>query len=155
MSRPSSWSNDTPRQIPTPALIADVDLLAPIEPITLGSDYRAARLLVRVHGRPVGYVDLTADLATPIDLDRILAALGPDTTARALRHLAALGLPAPTSLAAALGMAARHPCASAPLRDGPLATVAICTRDRAHLVAHVLDLAAAPDLRQHGDPGRR
>lgn len=146
MSNPSYWSNDTPRQIPTPALIADVDLTAPIGALALGDDYRAARLLVRVHGRPVGYADLVADLATPIDLDRILAALDPDTTARALRHLAgdlaAQGLPAPTArtgLAAALGMAGRQPCTSAPLRDGPLATVAVCTRDRAHLVAQVLD----------------
>src|SRR5215207_5045027 len=126
MSSPTYRSNDTPRWIPTPALIADVDLTTPVAPLTLGGDYRAARLLVRVHGRPVGYVDVAADLATPIDLDRILAALDSDTAARALRHLAAdlaaQGLPAPASadLAVALEMAAHLPCTCAPPADGPL-----------------------------------
>jgi glycosyltransferase involved in cell wall biosynthesis len=143
MSSPAYRSNDTPHWIPTPALIADVDLTTSIAPLILGDDYRAARLLARVHGRPVGYADVVADLATPIDLDRILAALDSDTIARALRHLAAdlaaQGLPAPADLAAALEMAGHLPCTCAPPADGPLVTVAICTRDRAHLLARVLD----------------
>ena len=146
MTSQTYWKNDTPRWIHTPALVADLELTAPIAPLPLSADYRAARLLVRVHGRPVGYADVVADLAAPIDRDRILAALDPDVTERALSHLAAdlaaCGLPAPpkrAGLTAAVERAAGLPCAFAQPIDGPLATVAICTRDRAHLLKATID----------------
>ncbi|MFL5801502.1 MAG: glycosyltransferase family 2 protein [Roseiflexaceae bacterium] len=146
MTSQTYWKNDTPDWIPTPALIADIELTAPIAPLTPGAGYHAARLLVRVHGRPAGYADVVADLAAPIDHDRILAALEPDVAGRALGHLAAdlaaCGLPAPATragLAAALAMAAGVPCMFAQPVDGPLATVAICTRNRAHLLNATID----------------
>jgi O-antigen biosynthesis protein len=146
MSGPTYWRNDTPRWIRTPALLADVDLTTPIAPLTLGADYRAARLLVRVHGRPVGYADVVADSTESIERDRILAALDSDTAERVLRHLAtdlaAHGMPALEScvdLAAAADIAASLPCMCPQPLDGPLVTVAICTRDRAHLLGTTLD----------------
>ena len=146
MASQISWKNDTPRRISTPALVADVELTTPLALLSPGADYRAARLLVRVHGRPVGYADITGELARPIDQGRILAALDAEATERALSHLTAdliaCGLPAPPShatLAAVLKQAAEIPCAFARPADGPLATVAICTRDRAHLLSATLD----------------
>jgi glycosyltransferase involved in cell wall biosynthesis len=146
MARPTGWTNETPRWIATPALVADVELTAPLAPLSLCSDYRAARLLVRVHGHPVGYADVVGELVEPIDRARILAALEPAATMRALRHLGddmvANGipaLPARASLAGALDMAAPIACAHAPRTDGALITVAVCTHDRAHSLGATLD----------------
>ncbi|HET9222857.1 MAG TPA: glycosyltransferase [Roseiflexaceae bacterium] len=146
MASQTYWKNDSPRWIRTPALVADVELTDTLTLPSAGADYRAARLLVRVHGRPVGYADVAADLTTPIDLSRILAALDSDATERALGHLTAdliaCGLPAPanhTDLAAVLQQAAGIPCAFARSADGPHATVAVCTRDRAQLLGATLD----------------
>jgi O-antigen biosynthesis protein len=146
MARPTHRTNGTPRWIATPALVADVELTAPLTPLLPGSDYRAARLLARVHGHPVGYADVVGELTEPIDRARILAALEPAATVRALRHLAddmvAIGvpaLPARASLAAVLDMAAPIACAHVPRTDGALITVAVCTRDRAHSLGATLD----------------
>jgi len=136
-----------PAQIPTPALLADIELTDLSEPLHLGEAHRAARLLVRLHGRPIGYADLIGGLAEPIDRARILAALDPAATARALRHLSAdhcaagaQALPADLSLGAALDLRVDVPCAHADApTDGPLITVAVCTRDRAASLAHTLD----------------
>jgi O-antigen biosynthesis protein len=146
MASQTYWKNDTPRRIRTPALVADVELTAPIVPLTFSADYRAARLLVRVHGRPVGYADVVAGPGAPIDRERIVAALDADALKRALSHLIAdliaYGQPTPpkhADLAAIVELAAGIPCAFAHPADGPLATIAICTRDRAHLLSATLD----------------
>lgn len=147
MIRPARSPNYVPAQIPTPALVADIELADLREPLRLGTAHDAARLLIRLHGCPIGYADLIGGLAEPIDRARILAALDPATTARALRHLAAdqcangaQALSAGLSLAAALELRAGVPCANADApNDGPLITVAICTRDRAASLAHTLD----------------
>jgi len=118
-------------------------------PLTLAPNYRAARLLVRIHGQPIGYVDIIAGPAERIDRNRILAALDPEASARALSHveddLSSLGLPKQAEmvdLSAALDQLAalqagcpKHGNAVA----GPLATVAVCTRDRAQSIGATLD----------------
>src|SRR5438552_1613138 len=75
MTDPVRAKGYVPRPIRTPALVADVELTGPLAPLTLGGTYRAARLLVRLHGCPIGYADVPADQAEPIDRDRILATL--------------------------------------------------------------------------------
>src|SRR5262245_54780147 len=132
-----------PARIPTPALVADVELSGLIAPLRLGEGYRAARLLVRLHGCPIGYADVIGGAAERIDRPRILAALDPAAIARALRHLAAdrraqglPDMPAGLSLAAALDMAVGVHCAHGGATSNPLVTMAICTRDRAATLKH-------------------
>lgn len=146
MTLPSRSANYVPAPILTPALLADIELTDPLVSLRPGAEHRAARLLVRVHGIPIGYADLRGGWDAPIDRARILAALDPSATARALRHLtedqcAAAGqaLPEHTSLAAALDRLASAPCAHAAPADGPLITVAVCTRDRTGSLAYTLD----------------
>ena len=141
------WKNHTPAWLPTPALVAGVELAGPIAPLQLDSRQRAARLLVRVHGCPIGYADIVAGPAEIIDRDRILAALDPATATRLRDHLGAdlqaqgvSALPRDADLAAilerAVGLACTH---NASPTDGPLVTVAICTRDRTHCLGATLD----------------
>ncbi|HEY3230197.1 MAG TPA: glycosyltransferase, partial [Roseiflexaceae bacterium] len=139
--------NDTPPWIPTPTHVADVELTCAAAPLTIGSGYHAARLLVRVHGCPVGYADLIGNLAKPIDRARILAALDPAVSARVLHHLAddlvigdVAGLPDGATLGTALDMAGNIPCVRNHCASSEsFATVAVCTHDRAHSLGATLD----------------
>jgi glycosyltransferase involved in cell wall biosynthesis len=157
MTRLARSANYVPAQIPTPALIADIELTDLSAPLRLVTTHAAARLLVRLHGRPIGYADLIGDLAAPIDRGRILAALDSAATARALRHLAAdqcadgaQALPVELGLATALDLRAGAPCATADApTTGPLITVAICTRDRAASIGHTLDSLLRQTYRAH------
>src|SRR5690349_20579863 len=94
MKNTGYWKAYAPTWLPTPALVADVELSRPIAPITLGPNYRAARLLVRVHDQPIGYVDIVARPDEVIDRTRILAALDRTTANRALADLLPLSKPA-------------------------------------------------------------
>lgn len=148
MMHTGNWKAYAPTWLPTPALVADIELTRQIAPITLGSAYRAARLLVRVHDHPIGYVDIVAGPGEMIDRDRILGTLDQAAVERALDHLtndltpllpnAQLG---ELSLAAALERlsALQAPCADAHLGAGPFVTVAICTRNRSQSIGATLD----------------
>jgi glycosyltransferase involved in cell wall biosynthesis len=136
--------NDTPRWLRTPVFVADVDLAVPFAALTAHPKDRAARLLVRIHGCPIGYADMTEGLSQPIDRRRILDALDTAAIERVLQHLAqdaVLQQPPRTraDLIAALDRADAHPCAIQLPLDGPLATVAICTRDRTYSLSATID----------------
>jgi glycosyltransferase involved in cell wall biosynthesis len=148
MNSIGNWKAYAPVWLPTPAIVADVELTRVIAPLTLGPSYRAARLLVRVHGQPISYVDIVAGPAEVIDRDRVLAALDQAAIERALDHvlgdLRSLGLPSqadPGNLAAAIDqlMAHQAACPKQGAVTGPLVSVAICTRDRAESIGATLD----------------
>ncbi len=116
-----------------PVRLLEVDVgaaLPAIEPSRAsdGTRYRRARALVRLHGRPLGMVDLILEEGrlTPATLaGRIWESL-----AEAIReHLARDGGAAPARLPAR-GLGA-GPCRAAlPLDRAPLASVVVATRDR-------------------------
>jgi GT2 family glycosyltransferase len=133
-----------------PVDIVEVELgreLRPLRPADRSPAARSARALVRLHGRPLGLVDLPLG---PDGLDaeacarRIWAALRPEISA----HLAGDGLAPPTTLSArglptARGQApclARYEAA----RAEPISVV-IATRDRPAALARCLVSVAALD----------
>jgi glycosyltransferase involved in cell wall biosynthesis len=148
MNNIGNWKAYAPVWLPTPAIVADVELTHAMAPLTLGPNYRAARLLVRVHGQPIGYVDIIAGPAEGIERARILAALDPEAIARALSHVAddlrSLGLVKQAELvdlSAALDQLAvlQVGCPKHNRAAGPLVSIAVCTRDRAQSIGATLD----------------
>jgi glycosyltransferase involved in cell wall biosynthesis len=137
------WHPYAPAYIPTPTFISSVELSQPEAEVAIGSSYRAARLLVQLHGCAIGYVDIVADpMPKTVDRASIIAALDATEQARVIGHLnadrAARKLP---PLDTSLGLQrilelANTPASGCPLLqigpDAPQVTVGICTRDRAH-----------------------
>jgi glycosyltransferase involved in cell wall biosynthesis len=127
-----------------PIAIAQVELSAPLPPVA-GSDddvrYGSARLIVRLHSRMVGVVDVglaAGDLAPRACAEAIWAALGPaindhlrEDRLPVVDGLDELGLPA---VRAPLCLEGR----AAVLRDPPSVSIVICTRNRADLLARTL-----------------
>jgi GT2 family glycosyltransferase len=116
-----------------PIRLLEVELGAPlptVEPAAApdGTRYRRARALVRLHGRPLGMVNLAVEegrLAPAARAGQIWASL-----AGAIReHLAGDGGVAPEALPA--GGLGAGPCRAAlPLDRAPRASVVVATRDR-------------------------
>ena len=130
------------------------DLIAPVGPG--GRPYRRARLLVRVHGQPIGFLELglrDGVAAATTTLPAIEGALG-DAIAD---HLRADGIE-PEQLAQT-GIAAvdQAPC-EAPGSHGAadaLATVIVCTRDRPASLRRTLGSLLEGDYAKLRDPRRR
>jgi GT2 family glycosyltransferase len=107
----------------TPTRVLEVELSAPLADVAV-PEHRAARVLVRLHGTPLGLLDLPVtagvlraeDLATAVDRDLSLAA-----------HLDGDGVASPAAPPPADGWPCRAP-GPHPL-PGSLAVV-LCTRDR-------------------------
>jgi len=146
MKNMGNWKAYAPVWLPTPAMVADVELTC-AAPLMLGPGYRAARLLVRVHGQPIGYVDIVAGPAEVIDRDRVLAALDQAAVERALDHvlrdlesLSRANRPEPASLTTALDqlMQLQVACREQAPATGPLVSVAICTRNRSESIGATL-----------------
>lgn len=148
MTTASHWKAIAPLPIATPALVAKIELALPTAALEIAPPYRAARVLATLHGRPVGYADLGAGAQRHYDHSQLVAALDPRAVARAREHLLAdlqqSGAPLPPGepglaelleLAAQLGAPA---CAAALPAHGPLVSVAVCTRDRAHMLGDTL-----------------
>jgi O-antigen biosynthesis protein len=118
-----------------PVRLLEVEVGAPlaaVEPAAApgGAPYRQARALVRLHGRPLGLVDLALDQDQGrLDPDALAGRVW-DALAEAIRgHLAADGRPAPARLPP--GGLGAGPCRAAPpLGPAPLASVVVATRDR-------------------------
>jgi len=128
-----------------PIAVVDVELTEPIAPIAPtrenGQRYGAARVLVRLHTRPLGVIDIALDddgVSAGACADAIWSALG----SRCNEHLRADGLPELDRLdPAGLPAIAAPPCTEprrAVLRDPPSATVMICTRNRPALLRRSL-----------------
>lgn len=146
MVRQSPWKAYAPPPIATPALVASFELTQPDAVLAVDAHYRAARVLVRVHGQPVGYANFGAIAERQLGRDQIIAALDPAAAELACGHLLAdLQHTRPASLPAHLpglldasDAAGGVGCASALPSAGPLVSVAVCTRDRTALIGATL-----------------
>jgi GT2 family glycosyltransferase len=133
-----------------PVKVLDVELSAPLPgPVASEAGYEIADLLVRLHGRPLGTVELPAEAPPDEQAGAISAALG----ASIARHLAADGLE-PVDRVAATGLPhpERPPCEArrrARLRTPPDVTVLVATRDRTEALGACVDSLLAQDY-----PGR-
>jgi len=146
-SFPRYWKAYALSGLTTPALFADIELTEPATSLVVAETIHSARLLIRVHACPVGYVDITVRPGETLHYTRILSALGPDTIERATNHLvtdlAATGMShgqRDSSLPNLLEQvaAARLQCRHAGSASGALLTVAVCTRDRTQTLDHTL-----------------
>jgi GT2 family glycosyltransferase len=118
------------------------DIAAPARP---GPPYAAVRLLVRLHGQPLGFVTL------PLVDGRLAASAIAEQVTGQLRspvnaHLVEDGLePVASILAAGVGAVRDPRCRRRPAggRGGPLVTVVVATRDRPQSLARCLRALAA------------
>ncbi len=128
-----------------PIAVVEVEASGPMPAVpAVGEDglrYGSVRFVVRLHTKTVGVldVDIPGDQLGPAECAReIWSALGDDLNA----HLRADGLPAVDGLdPAGLPAAEDPPCIQAReavIRDGPPASVIICTRNRADILGRTL-----------------
>jgi len=152
------WKPYSPPRLPTPALISNVEMSRPITPLIPDSAYQAVRLLVRLHGYPIGYIDWVGNPTIgEISRERILARLDQAAIARIISHLNAdraqqelTLLPDDISLQEALDLAELTfaTCPRLHARpESPQVTVAVCTHDRAYSIGRTLE-----SLRQQSYP---
>jgi O-antigen biosynthesis protein len=146
-SLPRYWKAYTLSRLTTPALFADIELTDTATSLVVPETNRSARLFIRVHACPVGYVDITVEPGETLTYSRIVSALGPDTIARAASHLmrdlATGGIYYAQRSASLHGLLeqvamAQIQCAYAGNRSGSLMTVAVCTHDRDETLDHTL-----------------
>ena len=116
---------------PRPLRVLEVHLDAPLPAVELGTGYGGARVLVRLHRRPLGVLELDRSVDSGGLARAVRAALGPAVDA----HLAADGLPPAPDLPRA-GLAPREaPCADdVVVPEAPLVSVVIATRERPELL---------------------
>ena len=106
--------------------VVDIEISQPLVDITELAGYQAIKGIVRWYGVPVGFVQVpvTVDRCLAAAIRRVVLADLPGKLAYTLlRHHLSLGLP----LAEALW---RPPALPVLAVNGPLVTVAVCTRDR-------------------------
>lgn len=130
----------------TPILVGDLHLDAPLPQLDPAGRYRAARLLTRLHGRPIGEVMLPLG-QRPLPAAELAEKVWPLIGDQAGKHCADDGIPPPAGLPAAGLPPAAHPaCASSwqPAAAPPV-TVMIATRDRADSLLRCLASLAALD----------
>lgn len=114
-----------------PILVGDLPLDAPLPDLNPDGRYRGARLLTRLHGRPLGEAVLPLH-ERPLAAAGLAARVWPLVSEQAGKHCADDGIPPPRELTAAgLARAARPACrASLPAAAAPAVTVVVATRDR-------------------------
>ena len=123
-----------------PIKVMDVELSRPIETLTGLEAYPRVKLLVRLHGTPIGYIILLTENGT-CPRGMIVNAVFDQHGSTIVRHVARQGLMNPVpgeglSLHALLNLTG--PQLSLP-HAPPLVTVAVCTRDRTDNLALCLD----------------
>src|SRR5215211_4295548 len=118
--------------------VIDVELNDPPQSLQDIDGYQGLKVVVRLHGTPIGYVELPlhGTSYTAADIRRvILRRLGWQVIRHYLKDLLEDPLP-PGGLDIEELLNVRHP---APDRVLPLITVAVCTRDRAESLKLCLD----------------
>jgi len=138
-SSPRYWKAYALSRLATPALFADIELTETATSLVVAETQHDARLLIRVHACPVGYVDITVEPGEILHYNRILSALGPDTIERATNHLVA-DLAAANISQVQLDLSLRNlleqaaaaqlQCKHAGSATESSITVAVCTHDR-------------------------
>jgi GT2 family glycosyltransferase len=99
-----------------------------------------ARVLVRLHGEPIGYVTVEAP-AHADDLGALLEAAWHELAPAIRAHLRIEGIPAADVPAGSRVPPAAGRCPNA-IESDALVSVVVCTRDRAAMLAHCLDRLA-------------
>jgi len=125
--------------------VVDIELSQPIAPITCSPHYSAAKALLRLHGTPVGYLDLPLSHGRCSAEAIIRAALDQHGTvliAHQLDRWLQSGLPSQGLDASQLAAAPIPAPAELPL---PFVTVAVCTRNRPDDLARCLEAIAELD----------
>lgn len=129
MPDPRSRRDPTAQLAVAPIFVGDLHLDAPLPALTATAGYRAARLLVWLHDRPIDEVVLPLDGA-PLGDSGLAARLWPLVANRVVAHYQADGLSAPDRLpTCGLSRGGPLPCA-APAADELTMTVVVATRDR-------------------------
>jgi glycosyltransferase involved in cell wall biosynthesis len=128
--------------IVAPIRLLDIDLNQPLQSITPargkdGAVYRRAQVLVRLHRRPVGRVDLLLDADGSLPAERLAAAIWQALGATIGKHLDSDGARTPAELP--VDGLPSGPCRQEPaICDPPLVSIVIPTRNRSrHLVGCV------------------
>jgi glycosyltransferase involved in cell wall biosynthesis len=114
-----------------PVMAGDLPLDSPLPRLNHHGRYTAARLLVRLHNRPMG--EIVVPLAQrPVTPGQLAEHVWPQIGDRVAKHCAEDGIPPPARLTAAgLVRLAEPPCtAGRPAAGRPAITVIIATRDR-------------------------
>ncbi len=121
-----------------PIKVADIELNDPVNTITGLEAYMGVRIMVRLHGRPVGYITapVTNGCVESEVLNRLIFARHTNTIIIiALQN--AISLHTQTKELCLKNLFKIKP--SVPLKNSPLITVAVCTRNRTKDVAQCLD----------------
>jgi glycosyltransferase involved in cell wall biosynthesis len=156
MSSSRIWKAYPPKRLATPAKLAEIELTDTHVALACEDLYRAARLLIRVHGQPVGYADLAVDMLHTLDRAQLVSALDLETIERASSHLlydltmaGIVVADQPADLISLLDQAQQShiACRRTPAVSGPLVSVATCTRDRADMIGATLESLAQQTYR--------
>jgi glycosyltransferase involved in cell wall biosynthesis len=148
MNSSKIWKAHALKRLVTPAKFADIELTETHITLACEDSYRAARLLIRVHGQPVGYVDLPIDMLATLDRAQLIGALDLETVERACNHLiydltmaGIVVVDQPADLNSLLDQAqhAQIACRRTTAVSGPLVSVAICTRNRSDMIGATLE----------------
>lgn len=123
---------------------ADLELSVPLEPLAVDARYESVQFLVRLHGRPVGVVQVpvaAGRVSVDAQCSGVLTSLGDAL----LRHLADLGLERPVGASGFTvdDLLTRVPAPATV--SWPSVTVAVCTRDRPAQLAVCLEALIALD----------
>jgi GT2 family glycosyltransferase len=130
--------------------VVELELGAAIPALPAGdaANYGSARLFTRLHGHPLGSVDLDA-AQDGFSAEHCAAVIWACLADEINRHLQADGLPALSCLTAAGIPALGAPRCQAPRRavlaQAPFASVVVCTKDRPYAVNRVLASIAQLD----------
>jgi GT2 family glycosyltransferase len=129
-----------------PAKVVDVELTTPLSDWTGLGDYRHLRALVRMHGIPVGWVQLPVlrDRVRARDLGEAILRLHSRRIGELLTENA-LAAPHPDGLRPETFWELPPPPSLVPDTDCPPLTVAVCTRDRPEDLALCLEALAKLD----------
>ncbi|NMO90355.1 glycosyltransferase family 2 protein [Actinomycetospora sp. TBRC 11914] len=113
------------------------DVAPPRSVVPVDPTQNSARVLVRLHGEPLGYVVVDLVGGT-LDVDQLAAAVRRELRGPAAEHLVAEGLP-PLVGSGDLAMPAATSSCPSRVDGDELVSVVVCTRDRSDILRHCLE----------------
>jgi Glycosyl transferase family 2 len=128
-----------------PVLVGDLHLDRPLPELNSDCRAREARLLARLHGRPLAEVRLPLG-PRPLPATQLAGQVWSQLAGHIAAHCAGDGIAAPDRLPpAGLTRPGQPPCTPAPAAGWPAATVVIATRDRTSSLLRCLASVARLD----------
>jgi glycosyltransferase involved in cell wall biosynthesis len=138
-----------------PTWVHELELAGPVSELIVparpdGHPYRRARLLVRIHGQPIGFVEVRPDdgvVGATMTLRTIQASLGEAISG----HLRADGIEPEPLTQSGISAIDAPPCKTAGPHGDPdaLASVIVCTRDRPTSLRRTLHSLLEGDYRNY------